>query len=284
MTPPKRLLICWLLGPALLAGCGGSASQAPAGPRPRVLSYAPALTSMLFDLGLGDHVVGVTSYCSLPPGEQRPVVGDALNVRVEPALATRPDLLVVQNEPRRFEAIARIQPDLPIEHFTIETLDDIASGMQRLAELCGKPDLGLRASRNFRDRLAEVRARTAGLPRRRVLFVMGYEDPMGGGRGTFLDQMIRLAGGTNVLADQFAGWRGPSLETVLQLRPEVLVCEARPGREDRAEAYWRQLWSGRDHPPRVVVVTDRDWSIPAAHLADRTAELAEIIHPEALRP
>ena len=75
------LIIC-------VAGCARKGqSNAPS---PRLVTLSPALTTIVFEMGLGDHVVGVTGFCQLPEGEQRPIVGNALNIRTEPSMQLSP--------------------------------------------------------------------------------------------------------------------------------------------------------------------------------------------------
>ncbi len=266
-----------LLGFALACpGCRNDGAEA-LGPRPRLVVFSPALTKILFDMGLGDHVVGVTSYCRLPEGEERPVVGSALSVRAEPILAVEPDVILTQLEVKHFEPVRKMRPDLRIEHFRTESLADVADAIERVARITGHPQIGLQAKKQFQAKLEATGRKNASLARKRAMFVLGYENPIGAGGATFLDEMIRLAGGINVLAEQFEGWKHPSIETVLDLAPEVIVCQCEPGEQTEAVQYWRAL--GKDRFARqVIAVTDKDWTLPAGHLADYTGKLQEMIH------
>jgi iron complex transport system substrate-binding protein len=112
------------------------------------------------------------------------------------------------------------------------------------------------------------------------MFVVGYEEPLGAGKGTFLDEMITLAGGKNVLAEHISGWKKPSLEAIIDLAPEVIVCQCSPGREAAAVAYWKTVMAAQP-AARVIAVTDTDWTLPAGHLADYTADLQQMIFADA---
>ena len=263
-----------------VVGCSQSAPQ-PDAPRPRLVTFSPALTRLVFDMGLGDHVVGVSAYSRLPRGVARPVVGDTLNVRVEPILAVKPDILLLQMDATAFEPLRRVDPDLRVEHFSIENLQDVADAMERIGVLVGKPGLGLERKRAFLDKLDAIRKRAATLEPVPALFVLGYQSPSGPGSGTFIDEMITLAGGRNILAREFKGWRKPSLESIVALAPQVIICQCKPEDQTEAAAYWKALQIRTPH--RVVTVTDDDWTLPAGHLADYSAELLNFIHPE-LKP
>ena len=85
---------------------------------PRIISYSPALTGIVFDMGLGDHVVGVTTYCVLPPEQTRPKVA---RTNVEKILHLRPDVILIQQASKDFDAVREADQHIRIEHFQIET-------------------------------------------------------------------------------------------------------------------------------------------------------------------
>ena len=205
------------------------------------------------------------------------MVGDYLNVRVEPILAVEPDVVLTQADPSLFDTLREAAPHVQIEHFEIETLADISAAMERIGRIARRPEVGEASSRKFREKLDAVRRRRADGPRRRVMFVIGYEQPLGCGAETFIDEMITLVGGENVLAARFKGWKTTGLETVLDTNPDVVVCQCEPGCEEETVQYWKDLGDGR-FAMRVFAVTDYDWTIPAGHLADYTEELDRMVH------
>ncbi len=276
----KRIAFYLMIGVGLLPGCGSTPPPREA-PSPRLIAFSPALTRIVFDLGLGDHIVGVSKFSLLPPGETRPVVGSALDVRAEPILAVRPDVILAQMNPKRFASLRALRPDLPIEQFSFRSFNDVAEAMERIGRLVHRPDVGNAAAKMFRDRLETTRRRSATLPRPRTLFVVDVHSPLGAGKGTFLDEMIQLAGGTNVLAETLDGWRKPSLESVLALRPEVIICQCKPTQVEEAQRYWRALLEKVGAAPRVYTVTDPGWTIPSGRLADAAEQLLDMIHPSA---
>lgn len=272
------LLLCflWL---AVVAGCQ-KADPRGSVPRPRVIAYSPVLTTMLFDMGLGDHVVGVSEYALPPEGRRLPVVGGAEDVRAEAIVALQADVILVQTDPRRFETVLRLQPNLKIEYFRIATLEEVAAAMERIGRILNQPEKGRRQAEVFRRRLEAVRQATAEFrPLRRTLFVMDYQRPFAAGGGTFLDEMIQLAGGENVLAG-VRDWHSPSVEAVLAARPEVILCQCKPAQAADARRYWHDLFARAGLSVRVAVVTEDTWTIPAGHLAGHAETLAGILHPE----
>jgi len=264
----------------MFSGCGRDLPRSEA-PRPRTVSFSPAITEILVEMGLGDHIVGVTTYCKPPDNADIPIVGNDLNITVESILAVEPDVLITQSAPTRFDTLRRLNPDIRIEHVKIETLGDIADAMARVATLMGDPDKGSDARGEFLAGLDKVRHRVAGRPKQRVIFVMGHHDPSTAGRATFINELIEAAGGVNASAEKYEGWKKIGIESLLKLAPDVIVCESDASAADEAKRYWAELTSASPRKVRIHTVTDRRWTIPTGRMADTFAPMmADFIHPE----
>jgi iron complex transport system substrate-binding protein len=273
------LVVVMTLGLAM-GGCRESAPPPATASSPRIISFSPALTKMLFDLGLGDHVVGVTSQDILPRGQSRPVVGDAFSVNTEAVLTAKPDIILTQVNPAAFEAVRRACPLVRIEHVRIETLEDVRLALERVGRLAGREPAGQAAAAEFQRRLDEVRRRVADLDRPLVAFITDFDMLGSAGQGTFIDQLIDVAGGRNV-ASRYSGWVTLTLEGLVAARPDVLICQTPAAQQRRVLEFWgRQTELPAVRQGRVHVVTDRAWTIPTAQLADFAVQLSRMIHPE----
>jgi iron complex transport system substrate-binding protein len=271
-----------VLAMALLpAGCNDEAPL-PDAAHPRIVSNSPALTQMLFDMGLGDHVVGVTTQCELPAGQTRPTVGAAIDIDAEAILSLQPHVVLTQTKLDRFQAVQNVAPEIRFEHFRFDSLSDIAAALQRIGEIAGCPEVGKAARGDFEAKLDAIRRRVAGRPRPRVMFVYGHDRPATSGRNTFVDDMIGLAGGVNVAAEQYDGWKKVNVEQVLVLKPDVLICQTDAGEEARSRKAWLSLTGlPAADSGRVYVVTDRHLTIPSTRSAGLAADIAAMLHPQA---
>jgi iron complex transport system substrate-binding protein len=275
--PIRKILVLLLVA---LCGCSRQAPRQQV-PHPRTVSFSPAITELLFEMGFGDHLVGVTTYCRPPDGVDIPVIGNDLHVTAEPILAVRPDILITQSNPKKFETLTRLNPDIRIEHIKIETLTDISNAMARIATLMGAESKGVELSGRFLGQLADVRRRVAGRDKPRVVFVMGHHDPSTAGAETFINELIEVAGGVNASAEKYSGWKKIDIESLLKLKPDVIVCESQTAAAAGAERYWSELTGGPASGVRVLVVTDKRWTIPTGHMADTFAgKLADFLHPQ----
>lgn len=274
---------------ALLAAAAGGCGRGPAAPAaddggPRIVAYSPSLSALVFELGLGDRVVGVPRWARLPPGVRRPVVGDALTVDAEAIVAVRPTLILVQGARiPGFDAVRSLDPSIRIEPFEIESLDDVGRAALRICDLCGRPPAARARCAGFAGRLAALRARPAPPTRPRVLFVMGTDRPTAAGPGSFVADLIETCGGANAGADLPGAtrWRATDLEAIARARPDVIVCQTEPGQAaDAARAYWSR-WPEipAARAGRVFAVVEPEWTIPSMAILDRADALERMLFP-----
>jgi iron complex transport system substrate-binding protein len=259
------------------AGCRKPAPR-PDAPRPRIVSYSPALTETLVYAGLAQHVVGIESHAPVPPGIKPAIVGDALKPNAEAIIAAQPDLLLIQSQPQQFAAVRGMNPNIRIEHFRIETIQDVAAAIERVGDLAQKPQQGIDARSRFEARISALAARACAVRPMKVAFVMDHRNPFTGGAGTFLNEVIALAGGENVFAD-LPGWQAVNAELILKRSPEVLICQSSLTDAPEARKYWARL---TDMPAvragKVHVVTESGWTVPSPAVADYIERLIDLIH------
>jgi iron complex transport system substrate-binding protein len=269
----------------VLAGCGGPPAQ-PADPPARVVSLAPSATEIVFALGAGERLVGVCAQCDFPPAAARlPRVGGYLAPSVEAVLATRPELVVAVPSPGNREAVRALErAGVRVEVVRDRTLADLWDAIGTLAQVLGVPEAGERLAADVRGRLERVRVRVAGREPRRVLVIVGHNPLVAVGGGTLQDELVTLAGGTNVAADAGAVWPTLALEVVVARAPEVII-DAAMGTEAGAQA----LFAGLTTVPavrdkRIVMLPDDAIFRAGPRVPEAAAELAAAIHPEAFPP
>lgn len=267
------------------------AAAAPAATRAepsRIVSFAPSLTETVVALGCGGRLVGVGDYTTWPPEAARlPRVGGLYNPNLERLLALRPDLVLVPSPMPRVKA-ACVSHGIRVEMVRTETVEDVEAAMRRVADLLGRPAVGERLAAGLHRRLETLRAQAGG-DRPRVLLVL--DRPANGrlreivtaGPGTFLDELLQLAGGRNLFHDAPRRYFTPSLETVVERRPQMIL-ELRPGAGDagalerQARREWQEVF-GAGNAPTVRVLTESYLVVPGPRLG-RAAELLEAV----LRP
>ena len=263
----------------------------------RIISTAPSITEMLYELELGDRVVGVTTYCHYPPEvRNKPKIGTYLNPNFETTLALQPDLVVVLKEHRELGEKLR-GFGLPVLELQHNTLEGIYQSMLMLGKRTGAGKIAETRVASIRARLEAVRKRAEGLPRRSVMFIVGrtpatVEDLMAVGSNSFLNELIDIAGGRNVFEDAVAYYPRIPREEVYARRPEVIIDMGDMGDTDRVSEQQRRevagLWKQLPKLPavktgRVYGVADDIFVVPGPRVAQTAERFFEMIHPESSR-
>jgi iron complex transport system substrate-binding protein len=190
----------------------------------RVVSVAPSATEMLYALGWGDRVVGVTKYCHYPPEVRKKAqVGSYLRPSLEAIAALKPDLIVLDPTTTKVS--------LPgVAMATIERKDLVAieRSVTNIAKAMGDPTRATALIERIRRDLNAVRARNQGKPKRKTMFVVGRNPgQLTGlvvvGRDSYLNELIELAGGLNIFADAPVSYPKISAEEILARQPDVII-------------------------------------------------------------
>jgi len=210
---------------ALLAvACGGGAPVAQDVPPERIIALAPSVSELLFELGLGDRVVGVGDYSTWPPeAATKPRLGGLFNPRLEQIATLEPDLAVLlESEAALAEHLEQL--GVPVLMVRSDSLDDVEDAINRISSRCGVPAAGERLMDDWRARLEP--APVGGIPS--VLVTVGRPPgSLGGmlvaGPNTFVDELLERLGATNALADAPISYPEIGLEEVLLRQPTVII-------------------------------------------------------------
>ncbi|NYF80055.1 ABC transporter substrate-binding protein [Granulicella arctica] len=206
------------------------ASRLSAQKRPhRIVSTAPSITETLFALGLGDQVVGVSRFCNFPLSVQKlPKVGTYLTPDAEAIARLAPDLVVLQRTSS--ELTGRLQVlQIPFIQVPHGTLSDVFTAIELIAKAAAIAERAPILINRIKSDLAAIQAKAKGFSSPRVLVVIDRRPGMltdftAVGPGNYLEQLLEIAGGTNVLAKAgLPQYPRISLETVFQSDPDVIV-------------------------------------------------------------
>jgi iron complex transport system substrate-binding protein len=250
----------------------------------RIVSLTPALTEILFAVGAGDRVVGVTQYCDFPEeAKSKAKVGGYVNPSVEAVLALKADLVVVSPGPGNRDAVlAMRRAGLRVELFPSETLEESLAAIESVARVAGRVEAGRDLAAQVRARLDEVARRVADVPRVRTFFCIQTDPIIAAGRDTLPSQLLELAGGTNVV--ELDRYPRLDIEAVAGARPEVILqarMDLAQGDAHAEDAFWER-WPSIPAVAhgRVVVLPDDLTLRPGPRVADAAEELAAILHAD----
>ena len=291
----KRLIGVALL---LVVTAAGTVATQPA-PRQsseprRIVSLVPNVTEMLFAIGAGTQVVGVSSYDSFPPEVQKlPRVGALLDPDTERILALRPDLAILYGSQTDLQAQLS-RAGIPTYMYRHGGVDTIFQTMRALGGVTGHQDGADRIARDLRMKIGAVRAAVKGRPHPRVLLVIERQPKTlreiyaSGGRG-FLHEMLEIAGGQNVFADVARESVQPSVETVITRAPDVILEVRGDGVLADADVPGEtRLWSALSSLPavrnsRVYILRGQYLVVPGPRFVQALQTIARTLHPEAFQ-
>jgi iron complex transport system substrate-binding protein len=292
---PSRVKFAALVA-LVVCACGfGTAKGAAQGTVPRrIVSLIPATTEMLFAMGAGDRVVGVSNYDRFPPEVTRiRKVGGLLDPDVETLLSLKPDLVIVYDTQTDLKRqLERAQ--VPIYRYSHRGLADITSTMRALGASIGAREDADAAATRIEEQLDAVRRRVAGRPRPSTLLVFGREQGTlrrvlaSGGYG-FLHDVLDLAGGTDVLNDLRKQSVEMSTEMILTRKPEVIL-ELHYGDSLKPEAFdaERLVWNALPSLPavknkRVYLLAGDEFVVPGPRIVIAAERFGRTLHPEAFK-
>jgi len=251
----------------------------------RIVSLAPSVTELLYYLGLGNRVVGVTTFSDYPPDAARKSkVGSYVHLNVERILELEPDLAVGTKDGNEPSSVALLeQAGIPVYIVNPRHVEDVADTLFSIARLCGVAQKGKRLARSLGDRIEKVRAQVRGLPKPLVFVQINLKPIISVSRNTIHNDVIRLAGGINVMADARITYPTVSVEQVLARRPDVIIISSmeRGGRFEKARREWMRWKSIPAVRNNRVYLVDSDILDRASPRIIKGLEtVAQLLHPE----
>jgi cobalamin transport system substrate-binding protein len=250
----------------------------------RIISLAPNLTEILFALGLGDRIVGVTSYCDFPEEvKSKEKIGDTLRPNLERIIALKPDLVLVTTSSQLENITRRLdQLSIPVYVTNPRTVREVVASIQTLGQVTGSTRESLSLCDTLEKRILAVESRVNHLSKPRVLYVLQTEPLITAGRNTFINDLINLSGGVSISGQETADFPQFSRETVIARAPEVIVIPSTHGLELVKEGDLRRDFS---ITPAIranrIVRVNPDWvDRPGPRIVDGLEQLAQGLHPE----
>lgn len=252
---------------------------------------------MLYALELGERVVGVTTYCHYPPEvRQKPKIGSYLRPSIETILEMQPDLVVVLREHGELQDSLR-NVGLPVLALRHNTLEGIYRSLLEIGKRTGVEKIAEQRVAEIRQALAAIQSRAERLPRRDVMFIVGrspgtVRDLVVVGRGSFLNELIAMAGGRNLFRDSPSYYPSIPREEIYARRPEVIIDMGDMGNTDNVTAEHTravtELWQAFPQLPavqagRVYPVAQDIFVVPGPRVVEAASELFRMIHPEVAR-
>lgn len=194
-------------------------------PPQRIVSLAPSITEILFFLGLGDRVVGVTRYCNFPPEAQRKrVIGGVIDPNYEIIASLKPDLIIMTVEGNTREAFDKLS-ELGFKIFVTNprNFDGILKTILDFGKICGVEARANYLVDSLKLELEKIKDVNTGKKKPKILVLISLNPLMSAGKNTFINEIIERAGGVNVAGKLKQNYPIFSREEILKVNPDMII-------------------------------------------------------------
>ncbi len=265
-----------VLSGCLLASCENDVARGPASAPPvtRIVTLAPNLTELVYAVGAGDTLVGVSAHSDYPEAARAlPLVGDAFTVDQERLAVLAPDLLLVWESGTPAHIVDELQSvGYRVEVLRTRSLEDVARALTRIGELTGRVAEATSVAEQYRRDLDSLTRKFAGSANIRVFYQVSRRPVYTVSGEHYVSELIERCGGTNVFHN--LGELAPAIavEAVIAADPEVMLASSDAGSDAFTEwQRWPQIAANR---------FDNRFLLPADEIGRATTRL--VIAGEAL--
>lgn len=259
----------------------------------RIVSLSPSVTEILFDLGLGDKVIGVTDYCKYPPEAAKiEKIGGYLDANYEAIVSLHPDLVIMRRE---FQQAKQRLEDFGIRTIIVnhDEIDGILDSYLTIGKTCAVEETASGKVAQIKERMRIISTKAENLPQKKVLICIERDYGKGSingaiavGKDGFYDEILRLAGGKCLFEETGLPFPPVSAESILRANPDVII-DMIPGLQDRGLdpgkiiADWQALpIVSAVKNDKVFLLTQDYLVIPGPRFVMIIEDMAELIHPE----
>jgi len=250
----------------------------------RIISLAPSVTEMLFAIGAGDHIVGVTNYCDYPQEVKfKTRIGGMTNPNYEKIIELNPDLIIMTVEGNTKEDFNKLE-QLGMKIFVMNprNFNGISSSILDIGKITGYERNAEELVSQLRTREENVRRLVETLSKPKVLVLISLNPIMTAGSNTFVNEMVETAGGINIAGTEPIPYPQFSREEILKRNPDVILApsDLMLSVEQIINAYpeWKMLRAVKDK--RVFLIEANLMQRPGPRFIDGLEEITKAIHPE----
>ena len=259
----------------------------------RIISMSPAITEVLFKIGAGNRIVGVTEFCDFPEEAKKlPKLGGILNPNVESIVTLQPDLIVHHYDSVKIKNIAI---KLGVDYLPVKLTDisSILDSIEQIGQKTGFSENAINLRQKLEGEINFYKKKFNSKKKKSVLLLLGdSNDPMrdlyAAGRNTFLGELLNLAGGENILPETFAEYPKISREFIIQKSPEVIIiagpmAKLSPEQEIEHKKRWSKFPSVKAVQNGNIHYIAEDYIlIPGPRLTKLVDQFSQSIYPDTI--
>lgn len=247
----------------------------------RIISLVPSSTEVLYALGLGDKIVGVSTYDNYPAEvKNKEKVGD-MNANSEKVVSLKPDVIFAS--PLNKQATDSLRKlGLPVVVIDAKIFDEIYSSIETIGKATGSAVKAAELVAKMKKDVADIQSKVKGATQKPKVFVEVDDQHFTTGKGTFMNDMIEIAGGTNIASD-LTGWQQLSEEQIIQRNPDVIFdtyaySDPNAAKNIKERANWKGINALKNS--KVIDLDSDMTSRPGPRITEALKQIAKYLHPE----
>lgn len=244
----------------------------------RIVSGIPSATEMLYALGLGERIVGVTTNCNFPPAVKKKEKVGGFFLNLEKVVSLKPDMVVMLGSAQAREIERFKTQPLPVYVINPNTVEEVMLTLMELGEKTGTAARARTLVREMKKKIELVQAQVLKQNKPKVLVVVGFKPLIVAGGKNFINDLIKYAGGENIAGGSKAAYPQYSFEEIIRANPNyIIIPEGTVKREEIInENPWRSLSAVREG--KMLFIDPDILSRPGPRLVEAIGKIAEFIH------
>lgn len=249
----------------------------------RIVALAPSIVEVLYKLGLQDNIVGVTAYCDYPEeAKSKPQVGDFNGVNIEKIVEAKPDLVLAGSGMSQEDYKKLVSLNIKVVVAEARTIDQIPATFMMIGDSTGTSDKARALSNDVKSKMDAIKEKLKDAPKVKAYFVMSFgKDNWTAGKGTFISDLINLAGGENI-SDDVDSWNNYSLEKIVEKNPDVILLSSAVANGNSKILDSQKGYSETNAVKngKVVILDDNLTQRPGPRIVDGLELIAKALHPD----
>lgn len=248
----------------------------------KLVSLAPANTEILFAIGAGDKVFGVSTYCEYPDAAlEKTKIGDFSNPNIELIIELEPDVVFVAAGVQK-EILNQLEEvGIIVVTLDAENLEQVIKNIGLAGKIVGNEQEANKLVVQMEERIQAVKTKLTNISEKPTVFFEVWDEPlMTAGPRTFINDLINLAGGSNIASDATKQYGQFSLEVLLERDPDIYLINnhAHTPKDVMARPNYASLSAVKNK--KVIALNDDLVTLPGPRLVEGLEEIAHILHPE----
>ncbi len=249
----------------------------------RIISLSPSVTEILFEIGLADNIVGVTTYCNYPAAAAKKAkVGEYAKLNTELIVSLKPELVIISAEGDILGDIDElVRLGIPVYAVTTMNLTDLLTTIKDIGIVTGRENAANALAGRVRDEIDAVRAALMGAKKKTVFCAVGTRPLIGAGPNTLIGDIIKLCGGQNIIGADAPNYPVFSLEELYARDPDVILIASMGTEATRGDKKYDRFAKLKASKSGNIIEINADLLCrPSYRLTTAMKELARILHPD----